>query len=108
MVGRFRARGGFSLKGIESSIELEHIDARFTEKAEQRLFHALVDKPSNGRPIKAADIGHPVDLEKSRFGADMGVEPRSGGRHQVGRNGLARRGSGKPCDIARHAIGEQF
>ena len=69
MVDRFLSRSRFSAKRIESSIELEHIDARLAEEAEKRLFDALLDQSTDRRRIDPARLCDAIDLKKGRLGA---------------------------------------
>ena len=72
---------------IQPPIDFEDIDTRFSQKAEKRLLHAAVNQRADPIRGQSTCLRHSLDLNKSRIGADIGVQPRCGGGHQIGRNG---------------------
>ena len=74
---------------VECAVERQNIDPVFSEEAEQRRLDVATDQRLDGAPLQAARSGNAIDLRQSRFGANMGVEPRSGGSHQIGGDRLS-------------------
>ena len=69
---------------VQSLIDFEDIDPCFAQKAEKRLPDAPLDQRADLISVQSACLGHPFHLEKGRIGADIRVQPRCGGGHQVG------------------------